>query len=71
MTAHRIVHPLRHASDPQAKVEACRAKVERLRRDVLARRAGASSLATAEYELHRALDRLAESDGPDDPPEAA
>lgn len=60
--AHR---PIRHAGvnhddeyDPQSEVEACRAKVDSLRRAVLPRKAGASALAVAEYELHRALERL-------------
>lgn len=51
-------HPIRHATDPQAEVEAARLKVDNLRRGVLARRVGASALHTAEYELACALDRL-------------
>lgn len=61
MTARRIAMPVRHAGNPQGDVEAARAKVDNLRRAVAERRAGASALALAEYELHRALGRL---DGP-------
>lgn len=53
----------------EAEVEAARAKVDKLRRAVGERRAGAAALHVAEYELHRALARLDEL--APEPPDAA